>query len=164
MAGGVAGCDNPFDPLNTSVKIQGLTYFDFSATQEHWDSDPEWDGLQISMDYSNEFGDALSFHDKPHKIEIEFWSEVSDPGPPAITALGSLLASKTVEFSNSDDVIRIPIEFYAGALALPSTESIKGCIKVSIFPPQESPQKELVAPIQCGQDFYTPESVPITSP
>ena len=41
LAGAVAGCDNPFDPLNKSDKIQGLTYFDFAATQEHWDSDPE---------------------------------------------------------------------------------------------------------------------------
>ena len=72
IAGPRAGCDNPFDPLKSSDKIQGLTYFDFSATQEHWDSDPEWDGVQITMNYYNEFGDSLNFHDKPHKVEIEF--------------------------------------------------------------------------------------------
>ena len=103
MAGAVAGCDNPFDPLKSSDKIQGLTYFDFAATQEHWDSDPEWDGVQITMSYYNEFGDALNFHDKPHKIEIEFWSEVDGRRRRTPVARGHLLTSKTVEFSNSDD-------------------------------------------------------------
>ena len=32
--------------------------------------------MQITMSYFNEFGDSLSFHDKPHKITIEFWSQV----------------------------------------------------------------------------------------
>ena len=72
VAGAIAGCDNPFDPLKSSDKIQGLSYFDFSATQEHWDSDPEWDGLQITLNYYNEFGDTLSFHDKSHKITDRF--------------------------------------------------------------------------------------------
>ena len=101
---------------STSDKIQGLTYFDFSATQEHWDSDPEWDGLQITMNYYNEFGDTLSFHDKPHKIQIEFWSQKSGRLDAAGRYEDSFLTSKTVEFSNSDDFIRIPIEFYGGFL------------------------------------------------
>ena len=160
MAGSFAGCDNPFDPLKSSDKIEGLTYFDFSASQEHWDSDPEWDGMQITLNYYSEFGDSLSFHDKPHKVQIEFWSEAI--GPDSVAEPGSLLSSKTVEFSNSDDLIRIPIEYYGGSLALPSTEPITGYIIVRIYPPQSYPQRELIAPIQGGQEFYTPEDVPLT--
>jgi len=155
MAGAIAGCDNPFDPLSKSDKIQGLTYFDFSATQERWDSDPESDGLAITMSYYNEFGDQLNFHDKPHKITIEFWSAATI-GEPAITVRGSFLISKTVDFSNSDDVIRIPIEYYAGTLSLPSTEPITGYLLVRVFPPQEYPKRELYF-IQSDVEFYTPE-------
>jgi len=154
IAGAVGGCDNPFNPLQSSDKIQGLTYFDFAASQEHWDSDPEWDGLQITLNYYNEFGDTLSFHDKSHKVQIDFWSEDAD-GKPA-----SLLTSKTVEFSNSDDFIRIPIEYYGGLLGIADPpESITGCLQVRIFPPQQSPQKELVAPVVCGVEFFTAETV-----
>ena len=156
IAGAVAGCDNPLNPLKSSDKIQGLTYFDFAASQEHWDSDPEWDGLQITLNYYNEFGDTLSFHDKSHKVQIDFWSEDAD-GKPA-----SLLTSKTVEFSNSDDFIRIPIEYYGGFLSIADPpEDITGCLQVSVFPPEEYPQRELVAPFQCGVDLFKPEdSVP----
>jgi len=160
IAGAVAGCDNPFDPLSKSDKIQGLTYFDFAATQEHWDSDPEWDGLQIDMNYYNEFGETLSFHDKSHKVKIDIYSEKSDDStPPVVTR--SFLTSKTVEFSNSDDSIRIPIEFYGGLLEYADPpEDITGCLQVRIYPPQEYPQRELVAPIVCGVPFYTaPEAV-----
>jgi hypothetical protein len=162
MAGSFAGCDNPFDPLKSSDKIEGLKYFDFSATQEHWDSDPDWDGMQITLSYYNEFGDALNFHDKPHKVQIEFWSEVDDSSTPPVKVRGSLLTTKTVEFSNSDDLIRIPIEFYGGSIGLPSTTSITGFLLVRIFPPKAYPQRELIAPIQAGQEFYTPEDVPST--
>lgn len=158
-AASFAGCDNPFDPLNTSDKIQGLAYFDFSASQEHWDSDPEWDGLAITMAYYNEFGDSLSFHDKSHKVRVELWTEVEgeDSAP---TSLGTLLTSKTVDYSNSDDVIRIPIEFYGGTLELPSTEAISGCLLIRIYPPEEYPRKELYY-ITCGVELYTPEEAVI---
>ena len=158
IAGAVGGCDNPFNPLQSSDKIQGLTYFDFAASQEHWDSDPEWDGLQITLSYSNEFGDALNFHDKPHKVRIEFYSEV--PGATATDpATRTFLTSKTVEFSNSDDFIRIPIESYSGLLEIADPpKDISGCLQVSIFPPQEYPQRELVAPFQCGVAFFTAET------
>jgi hypothetical protein len=157
MAGAGAGCDNPFDPLNTSDKIQGLTYFDFSARQEHWDSDPEWDGLQVELLYKNELGTQLNFHDKPHKVEIEFWSQKDDGETPPILMRDGLLASKTVEFVNSDDLINIPIEFYGGSLSLPSSEAIKGCLLVRVFPPQKDPQEELVL-LQCDIEFFTPET------
>ena len=154
ITGAIAGCDNPFDPLKSSDKIQGLTYFDFAASQEHWDSDPEWDGLQITMNYYNEFGDTLSFHDKSHKIVIEFWSEDADAKPV------SLLTSKTVAFSNSDDFIRIPIEYYGGLLGIVDpTIPITGCLRVTVFPPQAYPKKELVAPMRCGQEFFNAEDV-----
>ena len=156
IAGAVGGCDNPFNPLQSSDKIQGLTYFDFAASQEHWDSDPEWDGLQITLNYFNEFGDTLSFHDKSHKIVIEFWSQPDQTKP----VPGSLVTSKTVAYSNSDDFIRIPIEYYGGLLGIADPpESITGCLQVRIFPPQQSPQKELVAPVVCGVEFFTAETV-----
>jgi len=160
IAGAVAGCDNPFDPLKSSDKIQGLTYFDFAATQEHWDSDPEWDGLQITINYYNEFGDALSFHDKSHKVQIDIYTEsVTGTAPNQVTTR-SFLTSKTVNFSNSDDFIRIPIEYYGGLLEIANPpESITGCLQVRIFPPQESPQRELVAPVVCGVELYTAEDV-----
>jgi hypothetical protein len=182
MVGAGVGCENPFDPLNKSDKIQGLTYFDFSATQEHWDSDPEWDGVQISMSYYNEFGDALNFHDKPHKIEIEFWSEKSttaEGSSTAVTSRDKLLITKTVEFSNSDDLIRIPVEYYYSSLPAPSTttpaaaigkaraatytEPVTGYLLLRVFPPQEYPQKELVF-LQAGVEFFTPEEAPVVIP
>ena len=179
IAGAFSGCDNPFDPLKSSDKIQGLTFFDFAATQEHWDSDPEWDGVQISMSYYNEFGDSLSFHDKPHEIQIEFWSEkVPEDSTATTTAVrDKLLFTKTVEFSNSDDLIRIPVETYYSALPTPTTadsrrggssravagytEPIKGYLLIRIFPPQEYPQKELIF-LQSDVEFYTPEDAPAT--
>jgi len=157
IVGTFSGCDNPFDPLKSSDKIQGLTFFDFSATQERWDSDPEWDGLQITMSYYNEFGDSLDFHDKPHKIQIDFYTEVvTDPGPPEVTTW-IFRTSKTVEFSNSDDFIRIPIEFYGGLIGIDSSTlaDIKGCLQLRVFPPQEYPKKELVSPVACDVTFYT---------
>ena len=156
MVGAVAGCDNPFDPLNTSDKIQGLTYFDFSAGQAHWDSDPQWDGLQITMKYYNEFGDALNFHDKPHKVTIEIYSEVEGATTSDPKSKGSLLASKTITYSNSDDLINIPIEFYGGSLGLPSTDPISGCLLIRVFPPQQDPQRELYY-FTCGVELFTPE-------
>lgn len=156
VGGTLAGCDNPFDPLKTTDKIQGLTYFDFSATQEHWDSDPEWDGLQISMSYFNEFGDQLNFHDKPHQLTIELYLEAEGATATDPVKLGSLLVSKDIEFSNSDDIINVPIEFYGGALSLPSTTKILGCVLVRVFPPQESPKRELFF-FTCGVELYTPE-------
>jgi len=159
IAVAVAGCDNPFDPLKSSDKIEGLTYFDFVATQEHWDSDPAWDGVQITMNYYNEFSDALSFHDKPHKVQIDIWSEVSAGTPAVVTR--SFLTSKTVSFSNSDDFIRIPIEYYGGFLPIADPPvDIKGCLQVHVFPPQEYPQRELIAPFLCGVDLYKIEVLP----
>ena len=157
VAGAIAGCDNPFDPLKSTSKIEGLTYFDSAANQEHWDSDPEWDGLQIDLNYYNEFGETLSFHDKPHKVKIDFYTEQTDGStPPVVTR--SFLTSKTVEFSNSDDSIRIPIEFYGGLLTYADPpEDIQGCLQIRIYPPQEYPQRELVAPFACGVDFFKKE-------
>lgn len=157
LAGGVlAGCDNPFDPLKTTDKIQGLTFFDFTAAQAHWDSDPEWDGLQISMSYFNEFGDQLNFHDKPHQLTIELYSEVAGDATGDPVTRGGLLASFDLEYSNSDDLINVPIEFYGGSLSLPSTEAVTGCVLIRVFPPQQSPQRELFF-FTCGVELFTPE-------
>jgi len=162
-AGGFAGCDNPFDPLNTTSEIKGLTYFDFTAAQSHWDSDPEWDGLQLTMAYYNEFGDTLTFHDKAHKVRIDFYSQGPAEPPSTQFVRGSLLTSKTVNVVNSDDLINIPIESYGGALPLPSTVSIKGCLELHVFPPKASPQPELVS-LQCDIEFYTPEAALASPP
>jgi hypothetical protein len=161
VAAAVAGCDNPFDPLSTTDRIQGLTYFDFAATQEHWDSDPEWDGLQIVMNYYNEFGTVLSFHDKPHYVQVEIWSETTNTATPPVVVRGTLLASKTVIFSNSDDFIRIPIEYYASALDPEATEDIQGYLLIRVYPPEEYPQKELVFAI-AGVDLFKVEPAPVT--
>lgn len=182
LAGVVAGCDNPFDPLSKTDKIEGLTYFDFAASQEHWDSDPEWDGIQITMTYYNEFGDQLSFHDKPHKIEVEIWSQRENDADPPVIVRDKLLATKTVEFSNSDDLIRIPIESYFSALPPPETtttettttesvrgrsratgytEPVTGYLLLRVFPPQGYPQSELVF-LQSAVELYTPEDAPLT--
>ncbi len=72
---GLAACTNPFDPLTTSDSIRGLSYIDFSLIWDRWDSDPEGDGISVTVEYFNEFGDSLEFHDKPHKVVIEFWTE-----------------------------------------------------------------------------------------
>ena len=158
LTGAIAGCDNPFDPLNATDKIEGLSHFDFSAGQEHWDSDPEWDGLQIELTYYNEFHKPLDFHDKPHKVVIEIYTEQAGSTTSAPSRLGSLLTSKTVEFANSDDFIRIPIEYYGGYLSLPSTVSKKGCLVIRVFPPEEYPQKELYYP-SCGIEIFKPETI-----
>ena len=164
IAGAPAGCDNPFDPLESSDKIEGLTYFDFAAVQEHWDSDPEWDGVQVTLSYFNEFGDALNFHDKPSKAVIEFWQEVSDNStPPVVTQ--TFLTSIGVSFSNSDDPIRVPVESYSGFLVIPeSPADIKGCVQVRLFPPQEYPQTVLVAPTQCGVELFKVEETILLPP
>jgi hypothetical protein len=162
VAGSVAGCDNPFDPLNTSGKIQGLSYFDFTASQEHWDSDPEWDGVQITMAYFNEFGDQLSFHDKPHKLQIEIYKQ-DVSGTSTTPVRGDFLTSTTIEYSNSDDLINIPIESYGSSLGLPSEETITGCVLVRVFPPEKSPQAELFFFV-CEVDLFTPEDALLSPP
>lgn len=145
-----AGCENPFSPLDKSSKIEGLSYIDFTLTWDRWDSDPEYDGLLISLDYKNEFGDGLSFHDKPHPIVIEFWTQVETGPEDAIyKTRGRLFFSKTVEYSNSEDDIRIPVEAYFGTLQgagfdLNSDEGAKGFLVLRVFPPEEYPRTELV--------------------
>jgi hypothetical protein len=156
-----AGCENPFDPLEESDKIQGLTYIDFSATWERWDSDPQGDGLVISLSYANEFGDTLSFHDKPHEVVIEFWTQ-KDQGaeatPPASYLVkDQLFYSKTIEYSNSDDEIRIPIEAYYQAYLAAAPVDDKGFMQVRVFPPQQYPRTELLV-AQPDVIFFVPEA------
>ena len=163
MTGAFAGCVNPFDPVNSSDEIQGLAYFDFAAEQAHWDADQEWDGLLVTLSYFNDLSEQISFHDKSTKVQIEFWSEAAGATTGDPSGRGKLLTTKTVEVTDSDDVITIPIEFYASYLPLPSTTPITGCLFVRLFPPQEYPQKELDS-LQCGVEFFTPEDVILTTP
>lgn len=168
--GTFAGCENPLDPLNKSEKIEGLSYFDVAATWDRWDSDPLYDGLMLDLSYFNEFGDSLSFHDKPHSVVIEFWSQHDtgadiEPAGPSFLVQDELFFSKTIEFSNSDDSIRVPIESYFASIpsdlftnvdtGLPEPE-VKGFLVVRVFPPLEYPRVELVVAMP-DVIFFKPE-------
>lgn len=95
VAGVLAGCENPFDPINKSDKIQGLSYIDFSSTWDRWDSDPEYDGVTISLEYYNEFGNSLNFRDKPHDVVIEFWTTRDTEAVDPTTTTGTTTATTT---------------------------------------------------------------------
>ena len=162
VVGTFPGCENPFDPLSESDKIQGLSYVDFAGTWDRWDSDSAYDGIVVTPEYYNEFGDSLSFHDKPHSVVIEFWTQtdIGTTESPYI-AKGTLFFSTTIDFSNSDDTIRIPVEAYRDSIPAdiidPATGESKGFIAMRVFPPQEYPREEL--PISYpDQTFFKPEA------
>jgi len=161
MVGAFTGCENPFDPLDKSDKIEGLTYIDFTAGWDRWDSDPQGDGLLVTLSYSNEFGEQLAFHDKPHEVVIEFWTQKDKnegvEGSTAYLQMDQLFFSKTITFSNSDDDIRIPIEAYYQALQAAAPLDNKGFMQVRVFPPQQYPRTELVV-AQSDVEFYLPET------
>lgn len=143
------GCENPLSPLNKSDKIQGLTYIEAQTTWTAWDTDPEADGVEIALTYLTEFGDSLKFHDKPHNVVIEFWTQ-KDIGTETSSYLtqDQLFFSKTVEYSNSEDDIRISVEAYsalipAAAFDEDSGEANQVFVLVRVFPPKEYPRKEL---------------------
>jgi hypothetical protein len=151
VVGVLPSCQNPLDPLSKTDKIEGLSYVDFSSTWDRWDADPEYDGVVVTMSYFNEFGDTLSFHDKPHSLVIEMWTQ-KDTGSTSGTSTSflskdTLFFTKTIEFSNSDDPIRIPIEAYKNLI--PSTAidattgGATGFMVVRVFPPQQFPRKFL---------------------
>jgi hypothetical protein len=167
---GLAACTNPFDPLSKSDAIRGLSYIDFSLIWDRWDSDPEGDGVSVTVEYFNEFGDDLEFRDKPHKVVIEFWTEksvggVTDPDTGTTTggrpANDVLLFSYPVEHDFSDDDIRVPIAAYAGVLAANyeefPEEAIGLFVLVRVFPPQQDPRPEVVA-YYSGLTVYEPET------
>ena len=147
----VAGCQNPIDPIDKSDEIQGLTWVEINdASLDKWDSDPELDGMLVSLSYKNEFGTELSFHDKPHDVVIEFWTQ-KNAGTTDIPYLtrDRLFFSTTIDFENSDDDIRIPIEAYFGRLGSvfdfsSEEEDFEGMLVVRVFPPQGSPREELL--------------------
>jgi hypothetical protein len=133
-------CSNPFDPLNETAEIRGLKFIDFTAAWSQWDSDPEFDGVIFSFVFNNEFGEGLSFKNKPTNILIEYY--ISNGA-----TFGELLFSDLVTIKNSDDRIRVPKELYipklaAKGIALDADVSV--FIMIHVFPPKELPQKELV--------------------
>ena len=153
-----AACENPFDPLDTSTEIRGLTYIDFGVEWDRWDSDPEYDGVSVTIEYFNEFGDSLAFHSKAHDVVIEFNTEepayiIQDPDDPEKEVLGpltykDLFFSYPATVENSDDVIRIPIEAYMGALTGTGYDPRLGepaaaFVVVRVYPPIAYPQEEL---------------------
>jgi len=175
---GLAACTNPFDPLTKSDSIRGLSYIDFSLVWDRWDSDPEGDGVSVTVEYFNEFGDSLDFHDKPHRVVIEFWTEKLVGGiedeegtiEGARSANDVLIFSYPVEQDFSDDDIRVPIEAYSGALAAnfetfpeftisnAAAEPPENVfVLVRVFPPNQDPKPELVA-YYSAQTVYEPEA------
>jgi hypothetical protein len=151
-------CTNPFDPLDTSESIRGLTYIDFSLTWDRWDSDPDGDGVAIEIEYFNSFNDSLDFHDKPTRVVVEFWTQkvaggVENPETGEITGgvptNDQLIFSFPVVVDLSDAVIRVPIEAYDQALAanyeLFPEETVSLFVIVRVFPPQADPKPELIA-------------------
>ena len=158
----VPGCQNPLDPIDKSDKIQGLTWVEINdASFEQWDSDPEADGMLVSVAYKNEFGDELDFHDKPHDVVIEFWTQkdLGDTGSPYLTR-DQLFFSKTVRYEHSDDDIRVPIEAYFASLGevfdLSDPDTVyEGMLVVRVFPPQEFPRPELLV-AEADTEFYLP--------
>jgi len=182
------GCENPFDPLDKSDEIRGLSYIDFSLTLERWGSDPRsFDGAVVSPEYFNEFGDSLSFHDKPHKVVTEFWTQgalLADTDPETgepiagsgIPTNGALIFSYPVEYAFADDEIRIPREAYEPALAAagydiaPTTDEegnfvpnspVNLFVIVRAFPPKADPRPMLFA-FYPDQEVWKPAEAVVT--
>jgi len=159
------GCSNPFEPIEKTDRIEGLSYVDFSLTWDRWDSDPEYDGVVITPDYSNEFGDTLSFHDKPHRISIEFYNQISDPeNTSAPPELGDLFFSRSVTYENSEDDIRIPIEAYRSILedeGFDLDAEVKVFVICRFFPPQGFPREEMPVGYP-DQSVFKPEISDVT--
>jgi hypothetical protein len=155
----LSSCGNPFDPLSPSGEIKGLTYIDFSQSWSQWNSTPEYDGLLLTIDYFNEFGDGLEFKDKSHAVQVEFYTQrLVNPQKDPLTGK-PLPDTGTPTFDqqffvgrfthkNSDDDIRIPKEMYVGALAgagFDLSADVGGVyIIVRVFPPQGKPLSELL--------------------
>jgi hypothetical protein len=144
------GCENPFDPMQKSGQIQGLSYVDFSLTWDRWDADPLYDGVTVKMSYFGQYGDSLSFHDKPHNIVVEFWTQKDLDGDPTTTTdktFDKLIFSKSIVLANAADDIRIPIEAYRDALVSPGgfdlTTDVTLFVIVRVFPPEAFPRQEL---------------------
>ena len=164
-----AGCQNPLDPIDKSDKIQGLTWVEINdAAWEQWDSDPEADGMIISLAYKNEFGDELEFHDKGHDVAIEFWTQ-KDIGTDDNSYLtrDQLFFSKTIHFEHSDDDIRIPVEAYFGGLGevfdfSDPNVAFEGMLVVRVFPPQEYPRPELLVAMDTVPFYVRPEGDDLT--
>ena len=148
-------CDNPFDPLEQSSVIKGLTYIDFAGSWERWTSDPLYDGFVITMEYFNEFGDSLEFKDKDHKIVIEFYTqrivggEVDDEGNTTggQPTYDRKIFTNTITFCCTDDDIRIPKDLYMPALAASGTDLLEEdgvvFVWVKVYPPEADPQPML---------------------
>lgn len=162
-----AGCDSPFSPISKSDRIEGLSYFEFTSTWDRWDSDPQYDGILITMNYYNEYRDTLKFYNKPHDIVIEFWTQKTVGPEEGNTYLGrdELVFSRSIKYSNSDDDIRLPIETYLDDLrqnptfnqAYKDREVVKGFLLVRVFPPADYPRPELPPVGYAEQTFFKPE-------
>jgi hypothetical protein len=167
-----AACENPFDPLDTSTEIRGLTYIEFSVDWDRWDSDPEYDGVSVAVDYFNEFGDSLEFRKKSTEFVIEFYTQIPayiipdplDPdaeGTPGPLTSDKLFFSYPATVASSDDVTRIPIEAYRGALVSAGyllTEPALAFVLLRLYPPDAYPLPELNAWLN-DVTVYAPEAV-----
>lgn len=165
----LAGCQNPLDPIDKSDKIQGLTWVEIDdAALDRWDSDPELDGMVVTLTYKNEFGDQLSFHDKEHTVIIEFWTQkdIGTDDLPYLTR-DELIFSKSIDYENSEDDIRIPYEAYLGALGeffdfTDPQASFEGMVVVRVFPPKGDPRPEFLVAEAGVLFFERPEGSDLT--
>ena len=163
----LGGCENPFDPLDKSEEIKGLAYIDFALTWDRWDADPEYDGVVIGIDYYNEFSDSLSFHDKPHEVVVEFYTQREDgPEETPIITYDELFYTQTITFSNADDDIRIPVEAYRQALrdgGYDLDAEATAFVIVRVFPPKQLPRPELFVGY-ADQSVFKPEAEATPNP
>ncbi len=166
-------CSNPLDPIDTSSRIRGLSFIDFSMTWDRWDSDIEFDGVAVTVEYFNEFSDSLTFHDKTHRITIEFYTqklvgqtENEDSGEleGGLPTVDELIFSHNVRHSNSDDEIRIPIEAYRESLesaGFDLTEDVQVFVVLTVFPPLADPLPQLQQ-VFADQVVFQPEPTAFT--
>lgn len=169
-----AACENPFDPLDTSSEIRGLTYITLDVEWDRWDSDPEYDGVSVAVEYFNEFGDTLAFHSKGHDIVIEFYTQTpaylippaTEDGEPTDGPLTAdqLFFSYPATVESSDDVTRIPIEAYRDSLVragydLRDSGGALAFVALRVYPPMAYPQEELNTWLS-DVVVYQPEEVP----
>ena len=121
--------------------------------------------ISLSIEYFNEFGDSLSFHDKPHRVVIEFYTQKTggtqwstptpdEKSPAALRPSTTLFFTYPVVHTNSDDDHqdshrglprrhgRQPATISTDVTSFPE---INGLISVpssssASFPPQQMPQ------------------------
>jgi hypothetical protein len=169
-----SACENPFDPIDQTDEIRGLSFIGSSITLDAWDPDPGLDGMVVTIDYVNEFGDTLNFHDKPHQVVIEFHKPelvniVVEEG--TIVDFDLRLPrffGFPIEHDHSDDDIRIPFEAYEDAMVGAGYDlncigetgdpfpPCSAFLVIRVFPPNAVPQEEIIT-FGLVDEIYVPQ-------